>query len=191
MKNPYTSFFIAIPLPEKYKGLFKSLIGELQLLYPDIPTVNPETPHFTLYYLTKEAEEGISDIKIILEKSITSLKNIQITVGGFNYFGQEQPRVLYLDVKYPDTLKDFNQNIKIKLEKYSADDNKLSFTPHVTVASIKDPVNQKVFQKNRGELEELFNEVKWVFPITKVILYGANSKVQPELQKPLITLDLQ
>ncbi len=190
MIRVYTSFFIAIPLPEKYLDSFKILIKTIQLMYPDIPTVNPETPHLTLYYLIKEAEQDLNKINISVGKCIPLLKDAHLTVGGFNYFGQDQPKTLYLDAEYPDDLINFNQQLNIDLEKYSAHDNDLGFKPHLTVASVKDSVAQKKFQENKDEIAKLFNEVKWNFPITEIVLYGANSKSSPEIQEQLVHYSL-
>ncbi|MEK7617360.1 MAG: RNA 2',3'-cyclic phosphodiesterase [Patescibacteria group bacterium] len=185
MINSYTSFFIAVPIPDEYIFSFAQLVNEINNSFPEIPTVNPTTPHLTLYYLTQEAQDDLNYIKSRVEEIKNILENNTVKIGGFNCFGKELPRVLFLNVGYPTSLNSFNQQLATSLKKYSAEDNGLGFYPHVTVASVKDPKAQEIFQAHRSRIETLFNGIRWTFPITEIIIYGANSKIQPELQNPI------
>lgn len=185
MNEVYTSYFIAIPIPNEFIEQFKNLIDELKAHSSDIQTVNPSTSHFTLYYLTKETENDLDYVNKCIVEHAYLLKNSRVEIGGFNFFGKDQPRVFFLDVKYPKELEQFNQTLANSLSKYAAAENNLGFHPHVTVASVKDPNTKKFFQAKRDSIEHKFNQINWTFPLREIVLYGANSGVKPEIQVPL------
>src|SRR3989344_2908649 len=107
----YNTCFIGIPLPKKYQQTFKTLLVDVSNICPKLEIVDPTTPHITGYYLDVQSESNLADIAKIVESTIGLLKGAKLIVGRFDYFGEDDPRVLFLNVLYPTALKDFNQSI--------------------------------------------------------------------------------
>ena len=47
----FTSYFIAIPLPDQFQTQFEKLLSDIQNMGLQVRTVYPKTPHITLLYL--------------------------------------------------------------------------------------------------------------------------------------------
>ncbi|MBU1031831.1 RNA 2',3'-cyclic phosphodiesterase [Patescibacteria group bacterium] len=184
----YSSYFIGIPLPEIYQQEFEDLQADVSQISPLFKTTNSKTPHITVYYLGKQSQSAISGIAKETKKHLGLLKGAEIKVGGFGYFGEDMPKVLFLDVQYPPQLQEFNKVITKSLSVHSTTDNNLPFHPHVTVAWVGDPKAQEAFQASRLELSSRLKKVNWIFDITELILYGVDSTKKPEYHEKLISL---
>lgn len=186
--NNYTSCFIGIPIPEKYQRGFEDLLGKIPQINSMFKQPYLKTPHITICYLDKQSQNNLQKIAEDVKNYLEILKGVHLKIGGFGYFKEDDPRVLFLDVDYPRVLKEFNELLTKNLSVYSGTANNLPFIPHVTVAWVGDPEAQKVFKLHQPELKALLDEVNWQFEITKVIIYGADSNKKPEYQEKLITL---
>lgn len=186
MKN-YSSYFIGIPLPQKYQQDFEDLQADVSQISPLFKTTHPETPHITVYYLDKQSQSSLPGIIEDVKKHLEILKGAKLEVGGFGYFGEDKPRILFVDVQYPPKLKEFNKVISKSSSIYSAYDNSLPFHPHVTVAWVGDPKAQEAFKISRGELNSRLEKVSWIFDITEVVLYGVDTAKKPEYHERVIT----
>lgn len=189
--NNYTSCFIGVPIPEKYQQIFEDLLAKIPQINPLFKQPYLKTPHITVCYLDKQSQDDLQRIAENVKNYLEILKGAQLQIGGFGYFREDNPRVLFLDVKYPKALKEFNEALTKSLSVYSATDNKLQFHPHVTVAWVGDPEAQKVFKTHQPELQALLDKNDWTFEITEIVLYGADSTKQPEYQEKLISLEVK
>ncbi len=190
MRN-YSSYFIGIPLPQKYQQDFERFLADISKISSLFKTTYPKTPHITGYYLDEQSQFNLPDIAKSVESTIGLLKGTELTVGGLDYFGEDNPRVLFLNVLYPEALKDFNQSTTKALTKYYANDNDLPFHPHMTIARITTPEAQKSFKESVSKLKTRLSEVAWTFPITEVVLYGVNSTKRPQYQERLIPISVR
>lgn len=186
--NSYTSCFIGVPIPEKYQQPFEDLLEKIPQVNPLFKQPYLKTPHITVYYLDKQSQNDLQKIAENVENYLEILRGVRLQIGGFGYFREGNPRVLFLKVKYPKALKEFNEALAKSLSAYSAPDNNLPFHPHVTVAWVGDPEAQKVFKTHLSELQALLDKIDWNFKVTEVILYGADSTKQPEYHEKLISL---
>ncbi len=185
----YSSYFIGVPLPQKYQQDFEDLQIDVSQISPLFKTTYPKTPHITVYYLSKQSQSALPGIVEETKKHLRILKGTKLKVGGFAYFGEDKPRILFVNVQYPQKLMEFNKVLSKSLSSYYASDNDLPFHPHVTVAWVGDPKAQQVFKTHQSELQALL-EVNWSFEITEVVLYGADSTKQPEYHEKLISLEV-
>ncbi len=176
----YTTCFIGIPLPKKYQQAFETLLVDVSKMCPMLELIDPKTPHITGYYLDVQSQFNLTDIAKSVESIIGLLKDTKLTVGGFGYFGEDNPRVLFLNVLYPEVLKDFNQSITKLLKKYYANDNDLPFHPHMTIARINTSESKKLLEESNSDFKARLNEIIWTFPITEVVLYGVDSTKDSE-----------
>jgi len=186
--NDFSSYFIGIPLPQKYQQDFEDLQTDVSKISPLCKTTHPKSPHITVYYLDKQSQSNLVEIIKEVKKHVSVLKETKLKVGGFGYFGEDKPRILFLDVQYPSKLKEFNEVISKSLSTYSAYDNNLPFHPHVTVAWVGDPDAQVAFNACKAELTPCLKKVNWTFEITEVVLYGVDTSQKPEYHEKLITI---
>lgn len=184
----YTSCFLGIPLPQEFMNKFKQLLHEIHVIDPFIETVEPRTPHITIYYLNQQSQYSLEEITKLVQLFAKNLRGSSLKVGEFNYFTQVNPKVLFLDVIYPESLTNFKNKISESLEEYSALDNTLPFYPHMTVGRIKDTQAQESFRKSKKKLALRLNEIHWDFTINEIALYGVDSAKSPEYQEKLITI---
>jgi 2'-5' RNA ligase len=189
MKN-YTSYFLAILLPTQFQQKFIDLLGKIKSIQPSLQLVNQETPHITLYYLNKNSEGNFHQIEKVIKDKGSLLENEQLTIGGLGCFGKDNPKVIFLDVKYTPNVKVFNQEMDKVLSDYSAKDNLLTFKPHFTLALIKTSRAKKDFLEKNRLIERVLEQISWPINIEELVLYGVNSKQQPEYQEKLIEFKL-
>lgn len=184
----YTSCFIGIPLPKQYQQEFETLLKELSQINPQLETTYPYTPHVTGYYLDKQSQFYLPDIAKSVKSKLNILKSAEMTIGGFGYFIGDVPRVIFLNVSYPDNFREFNIALAEILKKFYDPDNDLPFYPHMTVGRLRTQSAQQLFEQSKSNLKIRLNQVSWTFPIREVVLYGADSTKQPQYQEKLIPL---
>lgn len=187
----YSSYFIGIPLPEKYQQDFEDLQKDVSQISPLFKTTHPKTPHLTICYLGKQSKSILPEIAEDVKKHLEILKGTKLKVGGFGYFGEDKPRILFVDVQYPPQFQEFNKEISKSLSIYCASDNSLPFHPHVTVAWVGDTEAQNVFKASLSKLGYILNKVNWTFDITEVVLYGVDSTEEPEYHEKLISIAVE
>lgn len=181
----FTSYFIGIPLPTTFQEDYRSLLNRIGSLSKSIEVMNPETPHITIYYLAKFPTLMPSHIVEILKPEVNSLITSVVTIGKFGIFGGENPKTIFLDTTCPESLIPFRKTISKILVKNSAQDNFMPFYPHMTVAKLKAEKYKEEFINLQPKLKELLDNVSWTFPITELVLYGADSTQSPEYQEKL------
>lgn len=184
----YTGCFIGIPIPEKYQQNYNDLLEKITQINPLFKQPDLKIPHITVCYLGKQSQADLQKIAEKVKKSLKILKNVQLEIGGFGYFKGNDPKILFLDVDYPASLKEFNKVVTKSLSVYLTTEKTLPFIPHVTVAWVGDPEAQQAFKSDQAKLKVILDKVSWPFKITEVVLYGADSARQPEYQEALISL---
>ena len=180
--NDFTSYFIAVPLPDKWIDQYKIFMDELKRLDSGILVSNPSTLHITLFYLTKLASDQLSDIEKICSKIINSVSKFSISVENVVTF-LRYPKILYLNVKPKKILADIHRLFMKELNLYAADDNNFEFIPHVTIATLPNH-NDEIIQK----ITNTALDIKWEFELTQLAIYGADSKQNPEFQKKILSI---
>ncbi|MDO8638629.1 MAG: RNA 2',3'-cyclic phosphodiesterase [Candidatus Daviesbacteria bacterium] len=187
----YTSCFIGIPLPKEYENKFMGLLEGVNRIDPNLETVDPKTPHITIYYLDKQSQVVLPKIAKVVEDHASMLSGVNLKIGNLGFFRPGNPRVIFLDVKYPLILSDFNEIIAQNLAGFSADNNNLPFHPHMTIARMGTEEAQNTFAKKKPTLEKRLSEISWNFSITELVLYGVDSTKNPELYEKLITIPVE
>ncbi len=188
----YTSCFVGVPLPNKFQEKFEKLLVDVGKLYPDWEIVYPKSPHITVYYLDKQSQYVLPNIANIVQKEIRIFKNIVLSVNGFGYFNKEDPRegIVFLNIVYPPVFVDFNRELKDKLSQYNSEDNNLPFHPHMTVARVNDFSSVGNLKNCVLELGNKIRKVYWEFSITEIVIYGVDSKKQPQYQEQLLIISV-
>ncbi len=187
MRN-YSSYFIGIPLPQKYQQDFERLLADISKISSLFKTTYPKTPHITVCYLDKQSSSDLSKNLKSVKSHLSLLKGIELNISGLGYFGGNKPKIIFLDVQYPAQLREFNKITSKSLSVNSANGNNLPFHPHVTLAWVGDPKAQQLFKIFKPDLKSRLEKVDWTFDITEVVLYGVDSTKQPEYQEKLISM---
>lgn len=189
----YTSCFIGVPLPEKYQKEFERLLVNIRKLYPNWEITYPKTPHITVYYLDSKSQYALPAIANVVKTKISILKNLVLTVDGFDYFSRDDLRagIVFLNIVYPPAFVDFNWELTNKLILYYSADNNLPFHPHMTVARINGLKNKSSLKNNISDLGHKIGKQNWEFSIGEVVLYGVDSTKQPQHQERLITITVK
>jgi 2'-5' RNA ligase len=177
MNTEFTSYFIGIPLPDAYIINFKMLLEQLNASNPELHTVNPNTPHITLFYLEKSAIDSLDIINKRLEEISLQLSRAIIEIGDYGFFEHKANSVIFLEIQKNISLVRVHEALAEKLSDYAAEDENHEFHPHITVA------------RGPNLLLDLVPSLKGTsFQIEEISLYGVNSLIQPELQTKLLSI---
>ena len=185
----FTSYFIAIPLPDQFQTQFEKLLSDIQNMGLQVRTVYPKTPHITLLYLGKQEKNSLKLLKaLLIKEKVKDVTDINLSVGGLGTFKKEGYEVLFLNVDYSPELVDLHNNLTRKLLEFLPTDlflnqNTQLFHPHMTVGGLTDSDNQL-----KGLITSKMSEINWAFPVTEIAIFGADSTQTPEYQEKLISI---
>ena len=188
--NEFTSCFVGIPLPDKYLGEFSDLLRRVDKTYPNLKIVDPATPHVTAYYLDKQSQNNLEEIRQVVEENAKLLRGTNLMAGGMDTFGDSAPVVLFLPVSYQDPLVEFNRKLADGLARFMAENDNLSFHPHMTLAYFSKEETFDSWGSIKAKIEAEMNNINWEFPITEVVIYGVDSTKSPEHQEKLVTIPI-
>jgi len=179
-----TSYFIWLELKENFlKNIFFELKDFVKKNnYENILQVEEwKNFHITLYYLIKNLE-NIEEIK----NFIKNLKlEEEIFLDDLKYFYRENKEFIwYFSIKSKNNFFKVNEILNKKFKKYSAEDNKLDFIPHITIFRIK---NYEKFLKIKNKLENFIKNRIFEKNINskKIFLYKVDSTKSPEVQEKI------
>lgn len=153
--------FIAIELPIEIKNQIESYIAELINLAPKLKWVKKESLHITLKFLGNQSTqkiENVIDVLLPLGQTCQPFKASIKKIGAFP--NQRKPRVIWLGIEAEPRELFFRAHawIENQLENIGFDREQRKFSPHLTLARIKFPV----------ELSELWKFIDAnPFPIQK------------------------
>lgn len=132
--------FIAIPTTKKVNNQLEDELKDVQekMKGQDIKYQPPEKWHFTLVFLGDQKESSVDKIKAGIEKSLNSIKPIDITFKKIKYPPGRDPRMIWTTTDEDSSRK--LESIKgkivenLKLEGVNWKRNKRSFKGHLTLA---------------------------------------------------------
>ena len=129
-----THYFIALPIqPHLRKTLLEIQKKTRLALFKHI--VYPEDFHITVAFLGGADEEQLTKLHEGLQKIAQFMEPFKLEVEGLNYFGlEDQPRVLYADVKRSDQLDKLHEDIVRICQLAGFSLKEREYSPHVTLA---------------------------------------------------------
>jgi 2'-5' RNA ligase len=151
--------FLAIDFPEETKQSINEETIHLQELFPALKWVNKSSFHVTLKYLG-ETDSGLQrEIESTLKEAFQTIHTFDLATTIPSFFpNNKKARVYYLGLKYSKTLEKCYDIIEDKLSDLGIDKEQRKFSPHITLARIKnylfDPEEQKVM------LSQVFKGIK-------------------------------
>jgi len=163
--------FIAIELPKTVQKEIHTLQNALKKTYQDIKWVNPQNIHLTLKFLGYVEKEKIGKIIECLNKLTKEFNAFNISLDRkINAFPEiKYPRVLWVGIdEGKDKVIRINQRLEDELEKIDFKKEEREFTPHLTIARIKN------FKSKQGLIDKLTTlslEKEQSFNVSKLTLF--------------------
>lgn len=188
----YKSCFLGIPLPDKFLKDYLNLQENIKKIEPNLRLQDPKVlePHITIYYCGEQEETVLSEISKIVESSKNLLANLNLKVGGLDFFDQGKYYVLFLDVVYPKELIIFQEEINNKCSHIHRDNEILAFHPHMTVGGFNTNRPPKELEQIMEKLQQEFSKVNLEFPISELIIYGVDPEDPTRSHKRLTRIPI-
>lgn len=129
--------FIAIEIP--LLGDFPDLLERLRRSGARISVPKAGTMHVTLKFLGDVREEMVPKVIDLMKSAINDLKQFEVAIGATGAFpSMHSPRVLWVGLREGGRMGEIAGRIDKGLSGLGFEREKRAFTPHVTVARVKD-----------------------------------------------------
>ena len=133
--------FIAIELPDEVKAGLVQLEAQLKLSkIPSVKWVDPYSIHLTLKFLGNIAVDRISEITEVMKEAARGLSPFHLEVKGLGVFPNlKRVQVVWVGVGGEvDKLSQLRQRIESSLVPLGFTAESRPFTPHLTLARLRD-----------------------------------------------------
>ena len=130
-----TRLFVAIDLPKEVRAALACFAPEL----PAAKWVGEEELHLTLRFIGEVGPETFSAIKTALAR--VTFPPFPLTLCGVGHFPPgKHPRVLWVGLDPCDGLMQLQQDVELALMEVDIPPDERRFSPHITLARLKDTV---------------------------------------------------
>ena len=136
--------FVAVELPEELKRELIALNGRLKSGgHAGVRWVDPRGIHLTLKFLGDVSLDRLDDITAALVEATRGLSPFQLEVGGLGVFpNPRRVRVAWVGISGEiDRLQHLQQQVESSLAKIGFPAEARGFTPHLTLARVRDQVS--------------------------------------------------
>lgn len=135
--------FIAIDLPEEWKTALSELQGSIEWLGKGIRWVQPKGMHLTLKFLGDVSEEKLGEITAGLKRACDGIGHFEMQMKGTGCFPtSRRPRVYWAGLNGGKPLLELQARVEDEIEPLGFPRENRDFTPHLTIARIKDPMGK-------------------------------------------------
>lgn len=126
--------FICVEIPEKIKDEIEKHTKSLDR--SELRPVKREQLHITVLFFASVSEVQVE----IVKKSMDSLsvKDFEISIKSIDAFGTRQPNVLFASVNDGGNLTAIYHQLKEKIEMAGIKIEERPYTPHLTIARVKE-----------------------------------------------------
>ncbi|MFL6216371.1 MAG: RNA 2',3'-cyclic phosphodiesterase [Blastocatellia bacterium] len=137
--------FVCIEVPAPIRARIEALQRRLRRNDVPISWVKPANIHLTIKFLGDVAASRIDDVRQAVERACQGIPPFEITVAGAGGFpSARSPRVLWVGLNpMPDELRKLHSNIEAALEREGFAREAKRFSPHLTMARVRDPFKAK------------------------------------------------
>jgi RNA 2',3'-cyclic 3'-phosphodiesterase len=131
--------FVALDLPAAIREALRGPIAALQPLARNARWVRPEGMHVTLKFIGHVDANGLDAIRAALA-TVRSDAPIEVRARGLGFFPDARhPRVLWCGIEASPNLAPLAADSERALEALGIAREERKFTPHLTLARLKDP----------------------------------------------------
>jgi RNA 2',3'-cyclic 3'-phosphodiesterase len=150
-----TRTFIALELNEALQRFLGDIIGRVALELPTLRWVNPASIHLTLAFLGYLTDEQLETAIDASRMAALQAVSFEYRLKGLNVFGSlSQPRVIWMGVEdlpsgkiQGSPLQHLHRVLTRELEQRGFQIEKRPFSPHLTLARIKQPLTPDELQR--------------------------------------------
>lgn len=130
--------FVAIDIPAEIREHLSALVQELRPLAPQLGWVRAENLHLTLKFIGHTSDENLPAIRDALS-AIKLQSSLELRFRSIGFFpSQKRPRVLWVGIEAPPDLARLAAEINAALHKLGFPAEARAFSPHLTLARIKE-----------------------------------------------------
>ena len=149
--------FIAVTFPDAVKAELGKLIAQIDALeVRGVRVVGAEGLHLTLRFLGDVSRDALPSIASAMDTAAAESEPFELTLAGTGAFpNAAAPRTLWVGVEGElGKLSTLQRGIQRALEEVGFDRSRERFSPHVTVARVRD----RVSTANRGLVASALNQ---------------------------------
>jgi RNA 2',3'-cyclic 3'-phosphodiesterase len=107
--------------------------------------VDPNHFHITLFFLGDTGEAQIPSIISKIEQSMTEISSFDLVLNGFGVFPAVlNPNILWIGIEKNEDLIKLKKSLDQVLESFGFKAEKRKFTPHLTIARVKEVQNSSL-----------------------------------------------
>jgi len=142
--------FIAIELPDELKLALKQLEVRLKLgEQPSVKWVDPDSIHLTLKFLGNIAIDRTGEITKVMEEAAQGISPFHLEVKDLGVFPNlKRAQVAWVGISGEvDKLGQFQQRIESNLARLGFAPESRSFTPHLTLARVRNQASSDERQR--------------------------------------------
>jgi len=138
-----TRTFIALELDESLQRFLGNVIHRLAQQLPSVRWVDPTGIHLTLSFLGELSDEQLSVAKQAADAAAQQITPFEFRLKELGMFGsQRQPRVIWMGIEESSgNLFRLHGVLNRELELRGFEVDTRPFSPHLTLARIKQPLN--------------------------------------------------
>ena len=135
--------FIAIDLPDEWKTALEQLQSSIEWLGRGVKWTNSRSMHLTLKFLGDVPDEKINDVIAALERACEGTAAFKMRMKGTGCFPTpRRPRVYWAGLNGGKSLLTLQERVEKEIEPLGFPREKRDFTPHLTIARIKEPIGK-------------------------------------------------
>jgi 2'-5' RNA ligase len=130
--------FTGLEIPPDVCRILSDLRGGL----PGARWIDPENYHLTLRFIGDIDGASANEIASVLLR--VNRKPFKVTLRGLSSFGGKKPRAVVASVEPSGPLVDLQAELERLMQRCGLDPESRKFTPHVTLARLRDASNHDV-----------------------------------------------
>jgi 2'-5' RNA ligase len=182
--------FLACDLEARVKDSIQVFIEKFRKWDGAVRWVRPENIHITLYFFGEVKENDSISLQQLITKALMAVHPFPVTIEGISGFPSlARPRVLWVGVKNPtNELREMYTLVDRHLQEsgIGIQSDAKGYTPHVTVARIKGPLEKKLVEQLENCREQEFGS----YQINNAVLYQSILKRDGPQYVPVKVIEL-
>lgn len=178
--------FIATDIGEREEII--NVEKKLETMQGKIKLVEPWNIHLTLKFLGETSEKLIPEIKEVMEEASKDISPFSCELAGIGAFpSANYIRIIWIGLKDNGETKRIAQRLEEGLESYGFKREKREFTPHITIARVK---NVKDKQEMKLFLQKYANASFGKVNIDSIVLKKSELKKEGPIYETLTEVKL-